>query len=359
MTDTSPTRRGLDTLGIRDATLGGADRLAEAVAVGEAITGLPAGEEIANILVLGMGASGSVGDIVETVGDLFLPVPVVVSKGYDAPSFVGADTLVVAVSFSGDTEETLVAAEEAASSGARMLVVATGGQLVDQAEEWGAAVATVPAGFPAPRTAVGAMTVPVLVALERMGLFPGAHGWIDAAVEQLRRRSDQLASDHSPAVALARRIGRSLPIVYGAGTIGRTAAMRWKTMVNENAKGPAFANQVPELGHNELVGWGQNGDLTRQVFQLVFLRHDEEHPQESRRFTALEGLLEEVVGGIHTVEAEGEGALAQLLDLSLVGDMVSLELAAQEGLDPGPTPVLDDLKHTLDRSQVDEAVGDL
>lgn len=347
---TSPTRRGLDTLGIRETTLAVADQVAAAVAVGEAVTGLPAGEEVANILVVGMGASGSVGDIVESVGDLFLPVPVVVAKGYDAPNFVGPDTLVVAVSYSGDTEETLVAAEEAASSGARLLVVATGGQLVDQAEEWGAAVAHVPATFPAPRTAVGAMTVPVLVALERMGLFPGAHGWIGAAVEQLRRRADQLASERSPAADLARRIGRSLPIVYGAGAVGRTAAARWKTMVNENAKGPAFANQVPELGHNEVVGWGQNGDLTRQVFQLVFLRHDEEHPQESRRFTALRSILEEVVGGIHTVEAEGEGALAQLLDLSLVGDLVSLELAAQEGLDPGPTPVLDDLKRTLDHA---------
>lgn len=345
--DTSPTRRGLDTLGLRDAVLGLGDQVADAVAVGEAIERLPVGEEIANIVVLGMGDSGIVGDVVATVGDLFLPVPVVVVKGEDAPSFVAADTLVVAVSHSGDTEETLQAAEEAAASGGRLLVVASGGQLLAHAEGWGAAVAPVPTTFPAPRAAVGAMAVPVLVALERMGIFPGAHGWISAAADQLRRRADTLASDRSPAAALARRIGRTLPIVYGAGAVGRVASTRWKTQVNVNAKTPAFANALPELGHNELVGWGQHGDVTRQVFQMVFLRHEEEHPQHARRFEALQLLLEEVVADVHTVEAEGEGALAQLLDLVLFGDMVSLELAAQEGLDPGPTPALDELKRVL------------
>lgn len=342
-----PTDRGVDSLGLREATLGLGDQVAEAVAVGEALTNLPSGEDVANVLVLGMGAGGFVGDLVGAVGELFLPIPVVVAKGYDAPSFVGGDTLVVAVSSSGDTEEVLQAAEEAQAAGGRMLVVSGGGQLTALAREWGAALAPVPAELPVPRAAVGAMAVPVLVALERMGLFPGAHGWIAAAAEQLRRRADQLAGDRSPAAALARRLGRTLPITYGAGRVGEAAAVRWKTQINENAKTPAFANVVSELCHNEIVGWGQHGDLTRQVFQLVLLRHEEEHPQAARRFAALEALLEEVVGGVHTVEAEGEGALAQMLDLCLYGDMVSLELAAQESVDPGPTPVLDDLEREL------------
>ncbi len=340
---TSPTRRGIDTLGLRRATLGLADQVADAVAVGEAVEGLPSGEDVANVLVLGMGASGAVGDVLDAVGELFLPIPVVVAKGYDAPSFVGADTLVVAVSHSGDTEETLVAAEEAQQAGARLLVVSSGGRLAEMAAEWGAPIAPVPTDLVSSRSALGAMAVPPLVCLERMGLFPGAHGWIQAAVDQLRARAQELESDRSPAAALARKLGRSLPIVYSAGAVGRVAAQRWKTQINENAKTPAFANVLPEAGHNEVVGWGQHGDLTRQVFQMVFLRHDEEHPQQARRFTALESVLDEVVGGIHTVEAAGEGALAQLLDLALVGDVVSLELAAQEGLDPGPEPVLADI----------------
>lgn len=346
-TDTDPTRRGIDTYGLRETTLGLGRQVSDAVAVGDAITGLPDGSDIANILVVGMGGSGIVGDVLDAVGDLFLPVPVVTSKGYDSPSFVGRDTLVIAVSFSGETEETLQAVEEAQAAGARLLVVSGGGELLDLAEAWGASVAPIPDGLPAARAGLGAMVVPPLIALEKMGLFAGAHGWIAAAVEQLERRAAQLSGPNSIAVDLARRLGRTLPIVYGGGAVGATAARRWKTQINENAKVPAFSNAVPELCHNELVGWGQHGDLTRQVFQMVFLRHDEEHPQQSRRFDALDSILDEVVGGIHTVQAEGEGALAQLLDLVLVGDAVSLELAAQEGLDPGPVPVIEDLKRLL------------
>lgn len=344
---TSPTRRGIDSLGLRPAVMGLADQVADAVAVGEALSGLPSGEEVANILVLGMGGSGLVGDVLLALGDLFLPVPVVVAKGYDAPSFVGTDTLVIAVSASGDTEETIQAAEEAQQSGGRMLVVTGGGRLAELAGEWDAAVAPVPDAGAASRGALGSMVVPPLVALEQMGLFPGAHGWIEAATSQLRRRAAQLDSDRSPAVALARRLGRSLPIVYSSGAVGQVAATRWKAQLNLNAKTPAFAHVLPELGHDEVVGWGQHGDVTRQVFQVVFLRHDEEHPQQARRFDILEPLLDEVVGGVHTITAEGDGALAQILDLVLVGDVVSLELAAQEGVDPGPVPVLDDIKRVL------------
>jgi glucose/mannose-6-phosphate isomerase len=135
--------------------------------------------------------------------------------------------------------------------------------------------------------------------------------------------------------------------VFGAGPLGSVAANRWKTQVNENAKAPAFAAAVPELCHNEIVGWGQHGDVTRQVFTLVELRHDEEHPQELRRFDLVRELMAEVTHDVIEVRALGEGALAQLFDLTLVGDMVSLHMAAQEGIDPGPVPVLDALKRAL------------
>ncbi len=96
-----------------------------------------------------------------------------------------------------------------------------------------------------------------------------------------------------------------------------------------------------------MAGWGQHGDLTRQVFTLVNLRHDWEHPQVARRFDVVAAMLDEVVGSVEEVRAEGEGQLAQLLDLVLMGDYVSLHLAAQEGLDPGPVPALDHVKATI------------
>jgi glucose/mannose-6-phosphate isomerase len=123
--------------------------------------------------------------------------------------------------------------------------------------------------------------------------------------------------------------------------------MRWKTQMNENAKFPAFWNAQPELCHNEIAGWGQHGDLTRQAITIVALRHDFEHPQVMRRFELVFRMVDEVVAGILEVRARGEGQLAQLLDLMLVGDFVSLQLAMNEGIDPGPVPALDEIKIAL------------
>ena len=110
---------------------------------------------------------------------------------------------------------------------------------------------------------------------------------------------------------------------------------------------PAWCNRVPELTHNELCGWAQHGDVTRQVFTLLFLRHDFEHPEVARRFEFVARSCDEVVADIHTVTAEGDGPLAQLMDLVMVGDLVSLHLAVEAGVDPGPVAVLDDIKGWL------------
>jgi glucose/mannose-6-phosphate isomerase len=230
-----------------------------------------------------------------------------------------------------------------------VLAVCAGGELEELATSWHAPILRIPEGIPMPRAGIGALAVPPLIALERIGLFPGATAWVDLAVRQLSRRRDQLTVDDNPAERLARAIGRTLPIIYGGNELGGVAAMRWKAQCNENAKIPAFANVVPELCHNEICGFGQHGDLTRQVFSLVLLRHDHEHPQVSRRFDLLEPLLDEVVAERYVVAAEGEGTLAQLLDLVLFGDFVSLHLAAQEGLDPGPVPALEQMKADLAR----------
>ena len=197
---------------------------------------LPTHDEIENIVVLGMGGSGIVGDVVLSVAGPFMATPIVVCKSYEPPSFAGPTTLCVALSFSGDTEETVEAAQTAALAGARMVIVASGGELAELGESWNATMIGLPDGIPKPRAGLGAMTVPLLLALERVGLFPGARGWIDLAVEQLRRRRDELSAGDNPARSLARHIGRTMPIVYGAAALGATAALRWKYEFNENAK---------------------------------------------------------------------------------------------------------------------------
>ena len=337
----------LDTQGIWPATMGLPEQVERAAEEAASVDGLPDRDEIENVVVLGMGGSGIAGDILLATAGPFMAVPVVVVKSYTLPAFVGEGSLVFAISFSGDTEETVEAAGEAAVQGARVVAVTSGGQLEKLATSWGSPVVNVPADLPQPRTAIGAMAIPPLVMLEEVGLFPGAVQWIDLAVEQLKRRRDQLAAGGGPSAEIARRIGRTIPLMHSSGAMGTAAAQRWKTQINEIAKAPAFWAVHPELCHNELQGWGQHGDVTRQLVTIVNLRHDSEHPQVSRRFDLVGDLVREAVAGIEEVQAEGDGDLAQLLDLVLVGDLVALHMAGNEGIDPGPVPIIDELKHEL------------
>ena len=344
---THPTPLALDTLDMWSATAGLPEQVAAALSAATGVTGLPGHDQVENVVVLGMGGSGIAGDVLVAAAAPFMPVPVTVVKGYEPPDYVGTGSLVFAVSFSGDTEETVEAATGAYEAGASLVVVSGGGALVELAGEWDVPLVPLPTGLPQPRVALGAMAIPPLVVLEAIGLFPGATQWVDQAVDQLRVRRDQLVRPGSPAEEVARRIGRTIPLVHSSGDLGAAATLRWKTQVNGNAKSPAFANVYPELCHNEVAGWGQHGDATRQLITLVNLRHDAEHPQVSRRFDLVVDVLSEVVADVVEVRAAGEGDLAQLLDLALFGDFVSLHLAGHEGIDPGPVPVVDAIKAEL------------
>jgi glucose/mannose-6-phosphate isomerase len=337
----------LDTQGMWEATASLPEQVEQAVKASADLEGLPRREGIENVVVLGMGGSGIAGDILLAVAGPFMAVPVVVVKSYTLPAFVSDGSLVFAVSFSGNTEETIEAASEAAVQGARLVAVTSGGELGKLATSWGSPIVPVPDTIPQPRAALGAMAIPPLAVLEQVGLFPGAGQWISLAVEQLKRRRDALVKPGSEAEELARRIGRTLPLFHSSGAAGTAAAQRWKTQVNENAKAPAFWSVQPELCHNEIAGWGQHGDITRQVLTLVKLRHDNEHPQVMRRYELVDDLVREVVASIEEVWAHGDGDLAQLLDLILLGDFVSLHLAYQEGIDPGPVDALVELKQRL------------
>lgn len=325
------------------------DAAARATVVAKELAGRVEATSIANIVVLGMGGSGITGDLLVAAADPLLPVPVLVTKSYECPAFVGPESLVFAVSASGDTEETVQAATDAEAAGATLVAVTGGGQLAALAEAWGAPVIPVPDGIPQPRAALGALAIPPLVVLDQLGLYRGGATWIAAAVDQLKRRRDEIeaAGDSSAPAAVARRIGRTMALVHGGGLVGSAAAQRWKTQINENAKAPAFWSTQPELCHNEICGWGQNGDVTRQVITAVALRHEGEHPQVGRRFELVGEILREVVADVVEVPAAGDGDLAQLLDLVIFGDYVSLWLAVQTGVDPGPVPGLADLKAAL------------
>ena len=343
----------IDTLAFTEAVRSLPEQFAAGIAAasGVDLAGLD-DRPVEQVLVCGMGGSGISGDVLAAVGGPVSPVPILVSKGYEIPAFVGPGTLVFAMSYSGGTEETLEATTAAFAAGARVVAVTNGGRLGALAGEHKAPVVSCPGGF-MPRAALGHLASPLFVVLDRLGLLPGATAWVEAAG---RRAADRRAACRpevegaaNPARELARRIGRTMPLVWGGGTLGAVAALRWKADVNENAKAPAFFNVFPELDHNEICGFGQHGDVTRQVVTLVELRHGFEHPQVARRVEATRAIVEETVASVLTVTAEGDGPLPQLVDLMYLGDWVSLYLALDAGVDPGPIDAIARLKDELAR----------
>lgn len=342
----------MDSLGWLDAVAGLPEQLTAAHEAAGAIpaSDLPSFDGIRNIVVAGMGGSGVAGDVLDAVASGALPVPVRVLKQYRLPGFVDEDTLFFAMSYSGGTEETISMTEAALAAGARVVAVTRGGDLGALAAKHGALQVT-PPEVPLPRAALGGLVAPLFVLTFRGGLLPEGHGLLMQAQAQLAARRDKckpaVEGPANPARELARRIGRTIPIVYGGGALGAVAAYRWKCDINENAKAPAFWHSYPELDHNEICGWGLHGDVTRQIFTLVELRHGGEHARLSPRFAATREIIEETLVDVLEVQAGGEGRLAQLLDLMYLGDWVSSYLAFDQDVDPGPIDAIFQLKAKL------------
>ena len=189
--------------------------------------------------------------------------PVLVSRDYRLPGFVGRDSLVLAVSYSGNTEETISAFEDARAKGAQIAVVTTGGQLGSLAEKAGIPLITIPAGLP-PRSALGYLFSPLALIVEKIGLADSMMYELRETTAVLKEIREEIYADEpdeaNPALKLARELKDCIPVIWAAGSDLEVAAMRWKGQINENAKAPAYYNRFPELNHNEFTGLNGNAD---------------------------------------------------------------------------------------------------
>lgn len=340
-----------DSINMFAAARGLPEQFAQAVSASSPLDGVEPRSN-SSVLIAGMGGSGIVGDLVSAVAAPFSPLPIVTIKSDECPAFVDHNTLVLIVSFSGETSESISVMTDALASGASVVTISCGGKVADIAASSGATSWIIDASLPCPRSGLAALAVPALRTLDHFGVLAWPEGQslqvqFAATQAQLETRRADLDREDSLAVRLARRIGRTMPLIYGAGPLGTAAAVRWKSQFNENPKVPAFVGSVPELTHNEICGWAQHGDMTRQVLTLVQLRHSFEGDRNSEAMKIVGEITEEVVAGVHEVTAEGEGMLAQFFDLAMIGDFVTLHHAFAEGIDPGPVPVLEDIKERL------------
>ena len=300
-----------------------------------------------SLVVCGMGGSAIGADLVfAALPDL--PVPAAVVRGYRLPEWVGPETLVVVASYSGQTEEALACAVQARARACAPICISSGGSLSALAEREGLPLVVVPGGGQ-PRAAVGVLSTSILAALEAAGLCHEHAADVDAAATQLEADNEVLGphreDEHNPAKGLARRLENRLAVVYGAGTTA-PVARRWKGQVNENAKAPSFFNELPELDHNELMGWTSLPHVTRASL-AVFLSDPEEDERLTRRAELTAQEYEALGVSPELVAARGSSRLARLFSLVQLGDYVSCYLAVLYGVDPTPVDAIQALKAGL------------
>ncbi|MCR4400567.1 MAG: bifunctional phosphoglucose/phosphomannose isomerase [Syntrophomonadaceae bacterium] len=298
------------------------------------------------IVVAGQGGSAIGGDVLRTYCQSRLPVPVLVNRDYRLPACVGPDSLVLAVSYSGNTEETLSAYVDALCRQAHLVAVTTGGKLAEWAAHDGVPVIEVPPGF-MPRAAAGYLFAPAALLLERLRLLAGVSEEIQETARVLQERRATLLpavpAERNEARQLAARLAGALPIIWGAAGSTEVAALRWKGQINENAKSPAYYNVFPELDHNEIVGFEAPEDLVRRL-ALVILRDRDDHERVVKRMAITADVVGRRAASISEVHSSGEGLLARLFSLMYVGDYTSTYLALEYGINPTPVQAIDELK---------------
>jgi glucose/mannose-6-phosphate isomerase len=339
-----------DPSGMLRAVLGLAGQCREGYELGRSVQRLPDATSLSSIVVCGMGGSGVAGDVIRALYRDRLTVPMDVVKDGVLPEYCGRDTLVVCSSFSGNTAETLACFDAALDRGCRALAISSGGELSRRAEAGGVPVVSIPSDPPAPRAALGLLLFGALGAIATMGLIPSVVEDLDETTKVLEELAGELdpKADENPAKELAAWIDDRVVVVWGADGIGAVAATRWKTELNENAKLPAFAAALPELDHNEVVGWSEGAG---KPFALVVLRHHGERPEVAARFPISMQIAEESGAEVREVWARGESGLARVLSLVMLGGAASVYLGIARGFDPTPIAAIDRLKRVLDEAE--------
>lgn len=307
-------------------------------------------DKIEHVVITGMGGSALAGD---TLRDwLDLPIPLHVVKDYTLPNYVGPNTLVIACSFSGNTEETLAAFENANARGARLAVAAGKGQLLELAKAQELPYVVMPYDGVTPRMFLLANLRAFVELLVAYNLLPSG------VIDELEHVGDKLAAlharwgvdvpfEHNSAKKLAWHCAGKTPIFYASSRF-RSCAYKWKIAINESAKNTAWCGELSEFNHNEFMGWTSHP--IEKPFAVFDLRSSFEHPRVAKRFELTDRLLSGMCPKATTIQLEGESMLEQMLFSNIYADYVSAYLGILNGVDPAPVPLIEKLKQELANS---------
>lgn len=294
---------------------------------------------INTVLVCGLGGSGIGGKIISQLVKNELKIPFLCINDYELPAWVNKNTLIIASSYSGNTEETIAAVKEGLKRGAEIVAITSGGKMEALANENGWNKFIVPGGEQ-PRAMLAYSLVQQLYILVRYGLIE------DSILEELTKVPDFLDADEEETRQEAMRIATAftgkLPIIY-AGNDFEGIVVRWRQQINENAKTLAWHHVFPEMTHNELVGWAGGSDNEAPIF----LRSSLNHPRTARRWEIAKPILAEHTSTIIETQAKGESKLAQDFYLIHLGDWTSYFMAEIKQIDAVEVEVISHLKSEM------------
>lgn len=295
--------------------------------------------EFSNIVVTGLGGSGIGGSIVQNFVFDKLKVPFIVNKDYALPAFVNKNSLVIACSYSGNTEETLMALQQAKKKQATIICVTSGGKVAEFANAKKLDCILVPAGMP-PRACLGYSLVQLLGILHQMNLIPNNYEReIKASIKQLKNNSDDI---QKKAMAIAKKVLGKTPIIYSASSI-EGVAVRFRQQLNENSKMLCWHGAIPEMNHNELVGW--RDDAKDKV--VMILRNEDDYERVQLRMEIGKKIMKKYHPSIIDIYSEGKTYWERIFHLIHLTDWVSVHLAELRNMDATEVKVIDFLKGEL------------
>ena len=338
----------IDTDNMHQSIYEFSDHLVKALEIGKAIALKNQYSDIHNVVVAGMGGSAIGGDVAKLLCKNELKVPMVVSRNYTLPGWVNENTLVICSSYSGNTEETLAAFEHARVKGAQIVGISTGGTLSEKMAEFELDLVTIPGGLQ-PRAALAFSLVPMLFLMKQTGLIgsetmdqlPGAASFIASIRDGYGKQSE-----NNPTYSLAQRIYKTIPVIYGETDAAGTLAVRFKGQLNENAKMLAYCNELPEMNHNEIVGFKNNQDILNHI-SIIWLKDEKDHPRTAVRQESSQEIIDDLCANHEVVSAVGDSVATRFLHLIHYGDWVSYWCAILHQTDPTPVKKIDRLKAIL------------
>ena len=307
------------------------------------------------VVLTGMGGSAIAGDLLKSYLQDEFTIPFFVNRNYSLPNFIGPQTLVIACSYSGNTEETISATATALDKKASVIGLASGGKLEQLLTKKGLPFVKIPDGYP-PRQALGYLFFPILNLFQHLDLIQPKNEEIRETIKVLQelreRNAPHITHNHILAKLIAQKLYRKVPVIYTASELLYPVVTRWRNQFNENSKVLAFSNVLPELNHNEIVGWEAPREVLEK-FNILFLRDQSELSRNKIRLDITKDIFQKNNVPIFEVFAEGKCPLARIFSLIYIGDWVSYYLALLYEKDPFKIDSIQFLKDSLGKFKDD------